>query len=506
MKGKYLASTAGASIILALFSVLSKGIGLFREIIYANNFGLSREYDIFLSCSAIPIVINTGIIYITQHYFIPLYNQQKKTNNNSQEAFFNYNFWAFILFGCVISVLLFFFSDLIMKFYLSGLTEEQRYTGIKIFLIFLLTIPINSGISIITAYMQAEFNFILPAFIQILLNIVIIIVVVLFSKIMHILVLPYAFLSAYIISFIFISRPLWKTLRFSKQNFRENKGTSKFKELSMLIVIEFSSLSYIVLDRYFINKVIPGGIAALNYAQVIFSLPISIFSISLITTVFSRFSLDFTKSIEELKKNLMISTGVTAFVIIPTTLLMFSLGGEFLALFYQRGSFSAESTALTYAVLKNYLFGLIFYSEYLIIVKIYYSMNRYKEIMVISCAAVILKLFFNFWLVDKFSQNGLALSTSLIYFFLFGSSIYLLKKTTLQQIPYFIIGQIGYFALLAVIAFLISAIFSSLLDINFIYKWVIFMAVYFLSSFLFKDREFKIFLDSFNIFNRIRLR
>ena len=60
--------------------------------------------------------------------------------------------------------------------------------------------------------------------------------------------------------------------------------------LISLVFIEGLSLSYTVIDRYFIGEVSVGGIAALNYAFVIYSLPISIFSIPLITTMFSKFS------------------------------------------------------------------------------------------------------------------------------------------------------------------------------------------------------------------------
>ena len=54
---KVASSIAGASVILTLLGFLSKGVGFFREIIYANNFGLSPEYDLFLASIAIPNVI-----------------------------------------------------------------------------------------------------------------------------------------------------------------------------------------------------------------------------------------------------------------------------------------------------------------------------------------------------------------------------------------------------------------------------------------------------------------
>ncbi len=90
---KIASSIAGASLVLTILGIFSKGIGLVREVIYANNFGLSSEFDLFLSSVAFPNVINTAVIYLCQHYFVPSYNKIKK--NLSQQALI----FLIILFG-----------------------------------------------------------------------------------------------------------------------------------------------------------------------------------------------------------------------------------------------------------------------------------------------------------------------------------------------------------------------------------------------------------------------
>ena len=82
-----------------------------------------------------------------------------------------------------------------------------------------------------------------------------------------------------------------ENLKFLSQDlFKVKHNFSEIRILIALIIIEGSSLSYVLIDRYFITDVSVGGISALNYAFVIFSLPISLFSIPLITTMFSKFS------------------------------------------------------------------------------------------------------------------------------------------------------------------------------------------------------------------------
>ena len=90
MKKKFGSTVAGASLILSIIALFSKGIGFIREIIYANKFGLSNEYELFLVGAAIPIFINTAIIYLTQNYYIPSYNQALKISKEASLKFFNF--------------------------------------------------------------------------------------------------------------------------------------------------------------------------------------------------------------------------------------------------------------------------------------------------------------------------------------------------------------------------------------------------------------------------------
>ena len=158
----------------------------------------------FLASIAIPNVINTSIIYIAQHYFVPSYNRIKKVSETDSVDFFNYIFWWFIIGGLILAPLLYISSGLILGSYLGSISSEKQELGIKIFLMFLITIPFNAGMSIIMAFQQAKFKFAYPAMSLILLNVIVIILVILFSDLLEILILPISFVIAYITAFIFL--------------------------------------------------------------------------------------------------------------------------------------------------------------------------------------------------------------------------------------------------------------------------------------------------------------
>ncbi len=500
---KFASSIAGASVILTLLGFLSKGIGFIREIIYANNFGLSSEFDLFLASVAFPNVINTSIIYLAQHFFIPSFNRIKNVSESDGIDFFNYTFWWFIIGGIILATLLYIFSGLIFHTYLASISLEKQQLGIKIFRMFLVTIPLNAGMSIIMAFQQAKFKFSYPAISLILLNIIVIILILLFSDLFEILILPISFVIAYFAAFIFLILLVKENLKFlSPEHFKVKYKISEIRIIITLIVIEVSSLSYVLVDRYFISDVSEGGIAALNYAFVIFSLPISLFSIPLITTMFSKFS----SSPDTLKSDFKNGYGMILFIMIPFMFIFYFWGDLFLYLFYERGKFTSSDTALTYSVLKNYSFGLIFISTYQLTVKIFYSLNKYIIVLFISIIAILIKCILNLWLVETFQQDGLALSTTLVYLFLLISAISIISlKFDIINIRQFVL-KLLYFLTSAVIAYMVTKILISFINIDDFYltaiMFISFVSLYILNSATTKIQEFELInLTTKNLLN-----
>jgi len=316
-------SIANASLILFLFGIFAKVIGLFREIIFANNFGLSNQFDLFLAVSAIPIVINTAFLYLSQHYFIPNYNKFKSINRSEEdklsgEDFFNYTFWWFIIIAVFLAIILYLISGFILKFYLKSESDIFYEKGLKIFILFLITIPLNAGISVISSYMQANFNFIYPVISQLVLNVVLIVLTIFFTALLEIFILPLSFVAAYLIVFLILILPVFKKLILKPSSlFKKSSLKLDFKILLALILIEGLSLSYVIADRYFVGIIPAGGIAALHYAMILYLLPVTIFSLPLITTIFSKFSESVNKSIETVRYNFIDATRINIFIIIP---------------------------------------------------------------------------------------------------------------------------------------------------------------------------------------------
>ena len=106
MSEQYKYSLTKAASLLIVIAIISKSIGFLRELIYAHNFGVTTEYDVFLVSAAIPVLINTTIFYLGQNYFIPAYHKYSGDQDSTRNDFLGYNLLMFFLLGVVIFLIL----------------------------------------------------------------------------------------------------------------------------------------------------------------------------------------------------------------------------------------------------------------------------------------------------------------------------------------------------------------------------------------------------------------
>lgn len=503
MSKKFTSTIAGAAILITGVGLVSKGFGFLREVVYANNFGLQSNFDIYLIGAVLPITLNTSVIYLAQNYFIPAYHNKLSVGKDNAEKFFSNTFWLFLILSSLLSLILFIISPFLIKSYLTNNDPQVHEAVLKIFKIFLLTIPLNAGFSILSSYFQSEYNFKAPAVSTLFQNIIIIFLVLIFTSTLGVLTIPIGYLFGTAAQFLYLlillknrSRLIFRGVSI---NLRELGLVNK--TFVLIILIEVINQLYILVDRYFYGSVDSGGIAALNYATVLYSLPISIFSLALSTAIFPKLSQSFgTKNNTMIEMQYLSGLQINIFLFVPITLIFILFGDSIIRIFYQRGSYTSDDTLMTFGILKLYSLSLIFYSSYAIINKVVYGAGLIKNLLSISIFVFLFKIILNFVLVEKFKQNGLAISTSICYIIISVSCYILILKKLKFRITKQFINGILFYALNGIVSYLILITvceyfnFSYLL--NFITLFLIFVGVYTLNIVILKPEEYLIFKDT----------
>lgn len=251
-----------------------------------------------------------------------------------------------------------------------------------------------------------------------------------FSGSANVYIIPIGFLIGMILQLLYL---LLKTRNLVKFRIPHLSGINKlisvtFSSLIITIFIEVISQFYMVADRFFVKSVDTGGIAALNYAQILFMLPVSIFSIALSTAIFPKLAQKYySDNLEELHDNLISGMNINVFISLPLMILFGYFGSNIISLFYQNGNFTSNDTVTTYNVLRIFSISLVFYSLYSILNKLIYGIGALRFLFIITIIGIVIKFFLNFLLVGQLKQDGLALSTSITYLYFFIVSIIYIK-------------------------------------------------------------------------------
>jgi putative peptidoglycan lipid II flippase len=449
---------------------------------------LKLDYEIFLIGAVLPNVINTIIYFIGQNFFIPAYNKLKIKEVNRLNIFFVFSFWTFICIGIIIALSGYLFSDQVINYFLSGFSNELKKEAVKILYLFLLTIPLTSVISIISAYLQAEFEFKLPIFSQIIPNIFVICMVIFLTRNLGVYAIPIGILLGTAFqAFVLILRIKDKIHFFKVKDISKEFFLSFNNVFLLTIIIEVMGQLYIVIDRFFYTKVEPGSIAALNYATGLYSLPILIFSMAFSTAIFPKFSQTFYQdSTEDFGNALVKGVNVITFVFIPLTII-FILGGNLIVgIVYQRGSFNFNDTEMTFSLLRILSFSLLFYSVYSVLYKALYSAGKVKFLCFLQVGGIILKILLSVLLISSLKQAGLALSTSITYiiFCLFSLTYILMKIKFTNKVKLFkefLISLLNGFFSISIVLILIKS-FAKPNPLLFMISGILFLSIYLLNS------------------------
>jgi putative peptidoglycan lipid II flippase len=496
MSGKFSSTITGGAVIITFIGIISRGFGFIREIVYAGSFGLQTNFEIYLIGSVFPLSINTAVYYLAQNYFIPSYNRYLHESDSRASDFFNNVFWTFVLSSVVLTLSLFLLTPVIIEAYLKNTPIQLKETASDIYKIFLLTIPFNTAYSVITAYLYAKFDFKSPAISTLFLNIVIIILVIFFDELLGVFSIPVGYLAGTILQFLFLlyipkirSESLFRNINFNLGKFERLKQV-----LFFTILVEVINQIYPLVDRYFYGNVEEGGIAALNFALVVYVFPISVFSLALSTAIFPGLSqLISNKDIDALQNQYVKGIRFNIFIFIPISIIFIFFGDVVIKLLYERGKFTEAGTLLTYDALKIYTLSLIFYTSYAIINKTIYGAGLIKQLLIISLIAFGIKIFLNFYLVGLYEQNGLALSTAVSFtllsfggYFLVSSKLKLAGSKTLLVVLLFYTLN-GFLSLLQVKILFSFLPYSPYLEIVSI---LLFISFYSINLFIIKAGEF----------------
>ncbi len=174
-----------------------------------------------------------------------------------------------------------------------------------------------------------------------------------------------------------------------------------------------------------------GPVSWLNYGFRLMQFPIGVFGIAIATATLATVSHYAARNEhEELHRTVDSSLRFAACLTFPATVGLMIFGREIVQLLYERGSFLPADTLKTSQVVLLYALGLFSYSAVKILVPTFYALNDTRTPVRISVMTVAAKIALNLILAIRLGFLGLALATTIASWLNFGL---LLKR--LQPAP-----------------------------------------------------------------------
>ncbi len=406
-----MSKTLRFSIQMALATLISRILGLVRDMLFAKEFGASPEYDAYLVAVLLPFFLRKIFAEgALSSAFIPLYNKRALKGIENGRRFANSILTIFIPLLLLVVILCTYYMPEILSLVAPGLAP-----GVKGLAVFMgrLIFPFILFISLWAVYagmLNSHDIFFTPALSPAIHNIFIIVGISLSPLFDPPILGPAIF-------FIMGGAAQWLMVVLAakgiKFKFTPSLNKKDIQDFMPIFLSSFAALSVTqinsIVDTNVVSGLGTGSVSLLQYANRLFQLPLGVFAISVSTVALSQLSKN---SPEEFKKNLAEGMERMALFVLPATIGLYLLRGDIITLLFQRGEFSLYDSLMTSDILMGYLIGLPFYSLYSLLSRAEYAIKKPRIVFIASSVSVGVNIFLDITLSKSMGPLGIALATS----------------------------------------------------------------------------------------------
>lgn len=429
-----MSTTFRITLYVMIFTFLSKLLGFLREIILASLLGVTMYTDAYIISTTIPAILFNMILGSISHVYMPLFLNIRHTNGEEEALKLTNNLLNIsTLASCALCVLTMLFTRQIVRLFALGFDEYTLDIAVTLTRIISPTIITLSITNILRGYLRSNNSFLIPSMIYLPTNIIIIISIVL-GSVYSISIMAYGTLIGIGVQSIILIYFSFKK-QYTYQFIIDFKDKNIKKTIKLLIPVFLGAAVKRIntlIDKSLASTLKAGSVSALNFAHKIDLFFFGVFSVSISTVMYRKFSL---LKVKENKQGLVESISnsiiILAMILMPISIGIMVLSEPIVKLLFQRGLFDTSATYMTSLALFYYSIGITGSGLREILVKIFYSFQDTKTPMKNGVIAVVLNIILNFILIRVMGHGGLALATSISSIV----GVFLLLISLKQKIP-----------------------------------------------------------------------
>jgi putative peptidoglycan lipid II flippase len=437
-----------STFIVSAMTMLSRVLGLVRDIVLLNVFGAGKDFDTFVVAFRIPNFFRRLFAEgAFSQAFIPVLTEYKTTKTHAEVQILISR-----VFGCLMTVmtLLTFVSMVaapaVLYIYAPGFHSDPEKFDLAVEM-FRLTIPYLLFMSL-TAFASSILNsygsFSTPAFAPVLLNITMIAGAWWLTPYMAepIMALGWAVVIAGILQLVIQIPELWrKNLLIPPKIDFKHEGVDRIMKLMLpaLFGVSVTQIN-LLLNTIWASFMQDGSVSWLYSAERMTELPLGLIGVAIGTVILPSLSARHAEQ-DQSKFRGMIdwAAKVIMLVGIPASIALFMLSTPIIQALFQRGQFTLEDTQMTALALQCMSAGVISFMLIKVFAPGFYAQQDTKTpvrvgLMAVAANAILNVIFIGFFkLIDWHAEHmALALASSgsalvnagMLYFYLHKRNIY----------------------------------------------------------------------------------
>ena len=419
---------SAASLIMAMV-IVAKVLGFIRQRVLFTHFS-PAETDLFLAAFELPDILFEVLVFGTMSAaFIPVFSRYIRAKK-IQEAWDMARSSLTIILAAytVLSLIVFVFANSAYEFLAGnffkdligvggGFSSEGVQTVVSLTRILLFSQLFFVVSSFMTGILESHKRFLFPAIAPLVYNLGIIVGIVFLSPHYGLLgpVLG-AFIGAF--GHLLVQAPIAYHLgfRFKLMWNVKDEGVRELFKLAGPRILELSVFQIKRIVWLFLGSLAVGGFTYLKSADLLQTLPVSVFGISLAKAALPTLSQQASdKNKTKFKKTFFTTVNQILFLVIPLSALLIVLRVPVVRLVFGAEQFDWQATISTSYALSAFAIGASAYAASLLVTRAFYALHDTRTPVSISVATVFINAILGFVFVLAFDTGpwGIALSYSI---------------------------------------------------------------------------------------------
>ncbi|WP_180047572.1 murein biosynthesis integral membrane protein MurJ [Acinetobacter sp. YH12243] len=437
-----------STVIVSAMTMLSRVLGLVRDVVLLNVFGAGKDFDTFVVAFRIPNFFRRLFAEgAFSQAFIPVLTEYKTSRTHAEvQILISRVFGCLATFMTTLTMIAIIAAPVIMYIYAPGFHGDEAKFALATDM-FRLTIPYLLFMSL-TAFASSILNsygsFSTPAFAPVLLNIAMIAGALWLTPFMAepIMALGWAVVIAGILQLAIQIPELWhKNLLIPPKVDFKHEGVDRIMKLMLpaLFGVSVTQIN-LLLNTVWASFMQDGSVSWLYSAERMTELPLGLIGVAIGTVILPSLSTQHTEKNPEKFRGMMDwAAKVIVLVGLPASIALFMLSTPIIQALFERGQFTFEDTQMTALALQCMSGGVIAFMLIKIFAPGFYAQQDTRTpvrvgLMAVAANAILNVIFIGFFKLIHWEAEHMALALAstgsamvnagLLYFYLHQRNIF----------------------------------------------------------------------------------